>query len=104
MKFAYTRLITEDLPSLITFYEELLGLKPMNLGKFAASSLRAQLFGFSVALLQKRRMAAIGSAGTIARSSSNSKWTMWMRSASGSSLLSHHGYRNPGRCLGAIAP
>lgn len=36
MKFAYTRLITEELSSLVAFYERLLGTTPQHFGKFAA--------------------------------------------------------------------
>lgn len=36
MKFAYTRLITDDLPGLAAFYEKLLGIKPEGNAVFLA--------------------------------------------------------------------
>ena len=34
MKFAYTRLVTDDLPRLATFYEKLLGTSPKGSGEY----------------------------------------------------------------------
>ena len=54
MKFAYTRLITEDLSSLVAFYEQLLRIAPQNFGKFAAFQLEgATLWIFSRAAAEE---------------------------------------------------
>lgn len=54
MTFAYTRLITEDLERLSSFYEKLLGVVPQSFGKFSAFRLEgATLWLFSRAAAEE---------------------------------------------------
>jgi hypothetical protein len=81
VKFAYTRLVTEDVPRLASFYENILGLQ----GRGEDSYVELHPGGAILAIVSSKAARFIhggnGPQALINRPSSSSKLTTWMPSA-----------------------